>query len=164
MQTINKHTILWAAGSFVLIALFFLSSGFTSTSTTPPAKYFVVSENGKTISSEKKQKLTQAYKAIYGKSAKLKAVELVKYNGKMWVALQSGGQASPTLAIELKKQETGLTFGLESATNTCAGDGCSWCYFMPGEGCICNRGEGSCIHTTSSLKSLDKIAEPLGLY
>ena len=161
MQTSNKkpgQLILLGLG---LVSLFFLHSGFTRSSL--PAKEFVVSENGKTISSEKKQQLTKAYQAAFGKESSLKAIELVKYRGSMWVALQSGGKGSPTLAIQLKQQNNRLSFGLESATNTCAGDGCSWCYFKSGDGCICNRGEGSCIHSTSSLKSLDRIAEPLGM-
>jgi hypothetical protein len=151
MQTSNKHTILWAAGSFVLIALFFFSSGFTSQPITPSAEYFVVSENGKTIPLEQKQKLTKVYKATYGKTAKLKAIELVKYEGNMWVAMQSGGEGSPTLAIQLTEKGESLVMGLEAVTNSCAGDGCSWCYFKD-KGCHCNAGGGICNHTTSNLK------------
>lgn len=126
-----------------------------------PAKGFIVGKVGAPISREVKAQLAQAYKAQYGKNAEIKRIEVLKYEGKNYLVFQSGGEGSPTLAIELKTRNDKWGFGANAAKNTCAGNPCSWCYFTSTSGCVCNT-EGSCNHTVE-LGIDQKMAEVLGI-
>ncbi|GAB4409717.1 MAG: hypothetical protein OHK0039_13630 [Bacteroidia bacterium] len=126
---------------------------------------FVVGKAGAPIAQEVKQKLAQAYKAQYGKAAKLDRIEVVNYEGKPWLAFQSGGEGSPTLTIALSVRQGQWGFSNSAVSNTCTGNPCSWCYFDSNNGCICNRGNGSCNHTQTSggLKGMKGFLEVLSI-
>lgn len=150
--------------SMTMVFLFSAQQGFTSQASQDPKK-FVVGPAGPnaSISQDVKSSLLKAYKAQYGPNAGVDRIEYVKYNNKTFLAFQSNGKGSPTFAIQLEAVNGKWTFDRNSVTNTCTGNPCSWCYFSSSKGCVCNA-EGSCNHTTSSLKDLgSKILETLSI-
>jgi hypothetical protein len=161
-MSISKQSSLWLLG-LALLGLLMVSSAFTSPSPTPP-KGFVVGKAGQPLSKEIKAQLLKAYKAQFGRDTKINRIEVVPYQGKNWLAFQSGGEGSPTLAIQLKELKGKWGIDRSAVTNTCTGSPCSWCYFDSNNGCICNAsGGGSCNHTQETGKDFDKIVEVLSM-
>ncbi|MEM7659883.1 MAG: hypothetical protein AAF399_27465 [Bacteroidota bacterium] len=147
--------------AIALIATLFVSSAFSLAPTPPP---YLVGSPGQGIKKEVRQQLRRAYMAEYGRQAKLSKIEIVKHKGINWLAFQSGGTGSPTLAIELSKFGDKWGFGPNAAKNTCTGSPCSWCYFDTSKGCVCNGdGGGTCNHTQESLKGMDQFKEVLSM-
>ena len=147
--------------AIALIATFLISSAFRSAPTPPP---FIVGAPGQGIKKEVRQQLRRAYMAEYGRESKLDKIEIVKHKGKTYLAFQSGGSGSPTLAIQLSKFGSNFGFGPTAAKNTCTGAPCSWCYFDSSNGCICNAsGGGTCNHTQESVKGMDQFREVLSI-
>lgn len=148
---------------FVLLAnVLVISSGFGLASD-PPAKTFRVTKVGKPIPAEKKAQLLKFYKAIYGQKAKPSKIEIIKGKRHTWLAFQLGGQASPTMAVELKIEDGFYTFGPSSAKNTCSGNPCSYCQWRS-DNCYCDGEGDECNHIRSGIKGVgDGPLQTLGI-
>ena len=151
---------------FSILAFLFLGVvfAFTQLDTAKPPKFLVIATVQKlTIEDSILQVLRKAYKAQYGKESSLKGLELVKYQGEMYLAFQSGAKGSPTITMKLTEVKGRYIITENTVTNTCTGSPCSWCYFSSSNGCVCNAsGGGTCNHTQQGgIKGLGEMYEVL---
>ena len=161
----SRNLFNWG-GVLGLVVLLFLGSAFIGPpeESAAPAKFFLVSKDGKTINKETKLKLGDAYKAQFGKDAKIRIIELVPTKEGLWLAFQSGAMGYPTVAIKLGKGPGGMGIGDQAVSNTCTGNGCSYCTWSDHTGCNCEKDKGSCNHTqTSGFAGMKTIADQLGI-
>lgn len=145
--------------SLLLLLTLLIGSAFVA----PQGGPFVLGKADQPLSKEVKLRLTRAYQAQYGEEARVRAIEVLKHKGKPFLAIQTGSQVSPSLAIQLKVRDGKWGFGANAATNTCSGDPCSKCSWSERMGCQCEA-SGKCNHSTTQLTSLRGFAEVLGLY
>jgi hypothetical protein len=118
-------------------------------------RYFTLKVGDKPMSKEVIAKLTNAYKAQYGKNAVVKSVTLETIKGETWLVFTSGSTNNPSVAYQTYKKgpNDSPTLPDNAPKETCTGDGCSVCKFGASGGCYCDNrgGNGHCNHSISRI-------------
>lgn len=157
MKNNKQFTLVSLFLGIVLLLAAGISTAFTVDS--PAEKFFVVAKKGQKISADKKKILMGFFKKVHGNSSKVETIELLKVDGEIWLAFQSGNKKTPSMGVvlTLKNGSYGFPPNGPLGINTCTSDSdCTSCKTP----CACGRngGGGTCVKKTTDQKGFGKEA------